>query len=160
MIGPDRSVIEKIRKARIYVTFRPEAPEWFRRFMTDNYVQAMQQLNEIQNHFPLDPIAEIQGWPAADAVGVLTDDGAGHFSWGPGGASANIAVDETPSGTVDGVNATFTLAHTPVGGMFLYVSSIGKCWAGVQYNLVGNSITFTAGNIPATGDLISATYPY
>jgi hypothetical protein len=77
------------------------------------------------------------------------------------GGPISMSVDETPAGTIDGVNAVFTLASAPAGGkMFLYVSSIGKCWPGVTYNLAGNVITFTAGNIPVTGDLISATYPY
>lgn len=87
---------------------------------------------------------------------VLHADG----SWSAAGGSANISIDEAPTGTINGINDTFTLANTPTGGIFLYVSSISKCWSGVTYNLTGATIVFTAGNIPQTGDLISATYTY
>ena len=53
--------IQNIKRARIYVTFRPEAPEWFHRFMTDNYVQAMQQLNAVHSSFQTFTVAVAAG---------------------------------------------------------------------------------------------------
>lgn len=82
------------------------------------------------------------------------------------GASGSITTvvryvdDETPAGTMNGVNTTFTLARTPVTG------SVKLWWNGVRqvpgthYTISGTTITFLAGYEPDTGDTLNADYRY
>lgn len=93
--------------------------------------------------------------------GSVTDLGRGAVSIvASAPAGSTVVIDETPTGNINGINDTFTLAHAPSGGLLLFVSSLGKAWAAVDYNLAGAVITFIAGHLPQTGDLISATYTY
>jgi len=79
----------------------------------------------------------------------------------PTGAGLSFADDETPSGAVDGVNDTFTLAETPNPAASLMFSVNGILWyRNVHYTLTGDTITADAGNIPQTGDLLRAWYRY
>src|SRR3990167_7981130 len=56
----------------------------------------------------------------------------------------NFADNETPSGTIDGVNATFTLSETPNPGSSLMLWLNGTyLQQGVDYTLSTNIITFT-----------------
>ncbi len=76
-------------------------------------------------------------------------------------AGVVIFVDgETPSGTVDGVNDTFTLANTPTSGsVHVYKNGIRqRSGAGNDYTISGGTITFLAGNLPQTGDILLADY--
>lgn len=75
---------------------------------------------------------------------------------------AKYIVDEIPSGAIDGINATFTLANIPLTGkLMVFINGI-KMEAGYSsdYTISGNIITINAGAIPQTGDKISATYIY
>jgi hypothetical protein len=63
---------------------------------------------------------------------------------------------EVPAGAVDGVNATFTLANTP-SGLHAFVNGLLQL-EGVHFTRVANVLTFTAGNIPQSGDQIRASY--
>lgn len=64
---------------------------------------------------------------------------------------------ETPSGTVNGSNTTFTLANTPVASLAVIVLLDGiPQYNGSDYNVSGTTITFTAA--PATGSTIFAYY--
>ena len=66
---------------------------------------------------------------------------------------------ETPSGTANGVNAVFTLNSTPSPPSSLAVFRNGILQrVGVDYNLSGNSITFTSVSIPNEGDIIQVSY--
>lgn len=66
---------------------------------------------------------------------------------------------ETPSGTANGVNATFTLAHTPSPANSVAVYRNGLIQLnGLDYTVSGGTITFNAGSIPQTGDLLQAYY--
>lgn len=79
----------------------------------------------------------------------------------PGGLTAtNFVFSEVPSGTVDGVNATFTLANTPTGGtVTLHKNGVRQlAGAGNDYTISGTSVTFLAGNIPQVGDNLLADY--
>jgi len=75
----------------------------------------------------------------------------------PGGGYAYC---EIPSGTVDGINATFTLAHTPVapGTMLVTLGGIVMSQLGgsPDYSVSGNTITFTSA--PITGTFIQVYY--
>jgi hypothetical protein len=62
-----------------------------------------------------------------------------------------------PSGTVDGSNVTFTLAHTPLYGIIL-VLNLGTLTPNVDYTLSGTTITFIIP--PAPSSIISCSYEY
>lgn len=68
---------------------------------------------------------------------------------------------ETPGGTIDGVNDTFTLAKTPVGKIMLFSNGVLQDpGSGNDYQLSGVTITFEPGSIPQTGDKLLVTYRY
>lgn len=68
--------------------------------------------------------------------------------------------NEVPSGTIDSVNDTFTLAFTPVvGSEHLFKDGMRqKPGALNDYTISGDTITFNAGNIPQTGDELLVDY--
>ncbi len=76
------------------------------------------------------------------------------------GASLDQVSGETPGGTVNGTNPTFTLDNPPVGGSLeLYVNgNLMQPGASNDYTLSGNTITFNAGSIPPLGATLSADY--
>jgi hypothetical protein len=73
-------------------------------------------------------------------------------------APASFVTRETPSGTINGVNTTFTLANTPIvnteqvflNGLLL------EPGAGNDYTISGATITMLI--VPATGDRLKANY--
>lgn len=77
-----------------------------------------------------------------------------------GGSSPNFADEEVPSGSINGSNVTFTLAHPPSPAASLILSLAGLVqWqnASGDYTLSGATITF--GTAPAVGPLL-AWYRY
>lgn len=74
--------------------------------------------------------------------------------------TGTFADAETPSGTVNGVNATFTLAHTPnpAADLQLYLNGQQLIAGGADYTLATATITMTAA--PKTGDVLAAFYRY
>lgn len=86
-------------------------------------------------------------------------------------ASLPTFVDgETPTGAISGTdgtdgNAVFTLAHAPnpASSLHLIKTDIGSAVemiVGIHFNLVGLTITYTAGNIPTVGQTHRASYRY
>jgi hypothetical protein len=73
-------------------------------------------------------------------------------------AQTSFVVRETPSGTINGANATFTLANTPIANteeIFLN-GLLLEPGAGNDYTISGTTITML--NIPNTGDRLKARY--
>jgi hypothetical protein len=72
--------------------------------------------------------------------------------------SANFVTGETPSGTVNGSNVTFTLANAPTAGsQELYLNGILlESGAGNDYTISGVTISMLV--TPQTGDKLRATY--
>lgn len=66
---------------------------------------------------------------------------------------------EIPAGTINGVNATFTLANapTPAASLALYRNGVLQS-ALLDYTLAGASITFRSGSLPQSGDSLVASY--
>lgn len=65
-------------------------------------------------------------------------------------------LNETPAGTVNSSNVTFTLAHTPVtGSLMLFVNGTMKRLT-TDYTVSDNTITFVSA--PSTGQWLKATY--
>ena len=74
--------------------------------------------------------------------------------------SSNKVTREIPTGTVNGSNATFTLANTPtVGTEHVFVNGVlMNSGAGNDYTISGATITFLTGAIPQTGDVVLVSY--
>jgi hypothetical protein len=93
---------------------------------------------------------------------VLTADSAATegVSWQTALLASNVVESETPSGTVNGANVTFNLANTPTAGSVkLYKNGIRqRAGAGNDYTIATGTITFEAGNVPQTGDVLLADY--
>lgn len=91
-----------------------------------------------------------------------TDSGVQHiFSFGSGGGGmtdADFVVRETPSGTVNSSNVTFTLANTPIAGTEqIYLNGILQDeGGGNDYTISGATITFVVA--PETGSKIRVSY--
>src|SRR4051812_41839659 len=87
----------------------------------------------------------------------LTLDGSNIPRWV---APLAVSWNETPSGTVDGVNDTFTLADppNPASSLMLFRNGVLQRGGGVDYALTSATIVFAASEIPSTGDLLIATY--
>jgi len=67
---------------------------------------------------------------------------------------------ETPAGTINGTNVTFTLAETPLAGSLMLFRNgvLLKAGAGNDYTLSAATITFEAGEAPDTGAVLLAYY--
>jgi hypothetical protein len=97
-------------------------------------------------------IETVTGTPA-DCVRV---DG----SAGPCGGTQPSFVDaDTPSGLVNGVNATFALSGvpSPTASLALYRNGMLQK-SGQDFTLSGNQILFLSGALPQTGDTLLASY--
>lgn len=71
--------------------------------------------------------------------------------------------NETPTGTVNGSNATFTLVYTPKpeDALMLFVNGqLQTQGAAADYTLDRNVVTFVAGSVPASGGDVRATYTH
>ena len=60
----------------------------------------------------------------------------------------------TPSGVIDGVNATFTLLYAP---LLIFKNGVLQS-AGSDYTLSGLTMTYLAGAIPVVGDTHAYAY--
>lgn len=104
--------------------------------------------------------------PSADAIFLFINDIAGTpvqriITLGQLAAALGVRtyVDvEIPSGTIDGSNATFTLAHTPVvGSVQLFLNGVKQIY-GTDYTIA--TATITAITVPQTGDSYEVFYRY
>jgi hypothetical protein len=97
-------------------------------------------------------------------TGVTITNGSGSISIAVATASilakSDFIVRQIPTGTVNGSNATFTLASTPVvGSESVYVNGIlQNVGTGNDYTISGATVTFLTGAIPQTGDIVRVSY--
>jgi hypothetical protein len=71
--------------------------------------------------------------------------------------SSNFVTRETPSGSVNGVNVTFTLANTPTAGSEeLFLNGLLQEPGGVDYSITSATITMAVA--PLTGERIRVSY--
>lgn len=96
-------------------------------------------------------------------TGITITNGAGSIQIAASGGVTSFVDNETPTGVIDGVNAVFALAANPNpdASLQLFKTDIGTAVlmiAGIHYNLVGQTITFTAGNIPQVGETMRCWY--
>lgn len=82
------------------------------------------------------------------------------LSFSASGSSANQSDNETPTGTIDGVNTVFTLAHTPspAARLKVYLNGAFQTAGGEDYTLSGSTITFI--NPPLTASVLRVFYDY
>ena len=68
--------------------------------------------------------------------------------------------NETPAGTQDGSNLSFSLLSNPNpgGSLILRVNGQVLTAGGVDYTLSGSTITYVSGLAPASGDTVKADY--
>jgi hypothetical protein len=97
-----------------------------------------------------------------DGQGLVYDVASGMWKPGTvsGGGGGNFAGAEVPSGAIDGVNAVFTLLHTPIGGSLQLFKNLGITIEGIAYTRAANVVTFNASYIPQSGDSVVAFYRY
>jgi hypothetical protein len=97
--------------------------------------------------------------PAAPPTDVVNPGDPGYGGSSVPSGSGGYVYGETPSGTINGSNATFTLANTPIpaASLLLYLNGL-RLRLGVDYTLSGSTITMIA--IPQTGDNLVADYRY
>ncbi len=70
--------------------------------------------------------------------------------------SSNFVDNETPSGTVDGSNITFTIANTPVAGTLHLLQNGVEIYAPANYSISGTTITMVTA--PLTNAVLSINY--
>lgn len=88
-------------------------------------------------------------YAGATIEAALQEIGAGGI--GGGGGSLTLT-PEVPTGTIDGVNDTFTLSVTPDGLILFKNGLVQREGSGNDYTIATNTITYEAGNIPQVGD--------
>lgn len=94
-------------------------------------------------------LVTVSGDATMSSTGVLTITN-------PGLQSGNFVFNEVPSGTVNGVNTSFTLANTPVAGKTtVYLNGLLQKPT-EDYTITGGSISFVTA--PETGALLLANY--
>ncbi|MBV8807618.1 MAG: hypothetical protein JO033_02995 [Acidobacteriaceae bacterium] len=73
--------------------------------------------------------------------------------------NATFVDAETPQGSVNGTNSTFTLsqAPSPTASLMLYRNGLVQA-SGIDFTLSGQSITFLSASIPKSGDTLLAFY--
>jgi len=66
---------------------------------------------------------------------------------------------ETPAGAINGVNNSFALAQSPnpAASLALFRSGL-RLKLGTDYTISGSSLTFVAGHVPQTGDVLQCSY--
>lgn len=75
------------------------------------------------------------------------------------GSVAQFADAETPAGTIDGVNAVFSVMTAPNPAASLQLFKNGALQRpDIDYTLSANTITFASGTTPRTGDSLLAFY--
>lgn len=80
---------------------------------------------------------------------------------GDAGVAASNQSIETPSGTMNGSNQTFTLAHTPAGNIMLFLDGVmRKEGVGYDFTISGTTITLLGTLKPELGDNLVAAYFY
>ena len=108
---------------------------------------------------PQAAIVRIEGTLGTNPAGAYGDV-ADRIAALEGSTLAIVVVGETPSGAIDGSNAVFTLAFTPISASeAIYVKGVRmKRGSGFDYTISSSTITFTAGAKPQPNDWILVDY--
>ena len=92
---------------------------------------------------------------------VRVDGSSGPCGSGGGGVLPSFSDGETPAGSINGSNATFTLAFTPspAASLDLFLNGLLMKPA-VDFTLSANTIAFLTASTPQIGDILTASYRY
>jgi hypothetical protein len=77
---------------------------------------------------------------------------------GSGLTGSNFVDSETPSGSINGSNTTFTLANTPIAGTVKLFLNGQRLNAGAGNDYTISSATITMATAPVSGDVLIADY--
>lgn len=81
------------------------------------------------------------------------------ISYRTSSGTTNFSDPAAPTGTVDGINAVFTVSHTPTtGSLYVWIDGRLQAGGGSDYTLSGTTITFTTP--PVAGATILVAYRY
>lgn len=96
---------------------------------------------------------------SANAIPQAADVLDASYRYGADNSGLTFADGETPGGTVNGSNITFTLAAppNPPSSLRLYRNGLAMK-PGVDYNLSGSTVAFLAASTPQAGDVLLAFY--
>lgn len=109
-----------------------------------------------------------QGTTLADTVWLCTTDAGGTLNttaitwwqlpFAAGLIESNFVTLETPTGSINGSNAVFTLANTPTAGsVTVFLNGLAQQpGAGNDYTISGGTVTFAAA--PLTGEKVLVSY--
>jgi hypothetical protein len=87
------------------------------------------------------------------------DYGCGCAAQAPPSDGRLTPIYESPAGTLDGSNGSFTLSHPADPAETLQVFRNGVLQAlGIDYDVSGTTLTFTPGNVPQPGDILITYY--
>lgn len=95
----------------------------------------------------------------AALAGLITSTTSSSSSGGgsSGGSTPGFYDKEVPSGSIDGINTAFTIAHTPVtGSEYVYLNGILQNATGIDYTISGANITFVTA--PPSGATLLVSY--
>ncbi len=128
-----------------------------------NYVYLLASncaLTQNTSGYPATGIMPIATITATSTITVRVDDRTFFGGSGAAGASTNFVVREVPSGTINGSNTAFTLAHTPISGSEVCALNglEQTSGGGNDYTISSANITYSFG--PATGDTLWCSYRY
>lgn len=102
------------------------------------------------------------GGVKVDGTTITINAGTGVITATAAGSTINFADNETPAGTIDGTNATFTLAHTPIvspsSSLLLFLNGVLQKASVNDYTLTGASIVFATA--PVVNSIILAFYRF
>jgi len=102
-----------------------------------------------------DSQGKLSAVPGADDDCVKVDGSSGVCGASGGGVGV---WGEVPSGTINGTNAVFTLAHTPASATLRVYRNGVRLKLSTDYSVSGTTITFLSGAIPQSGDLLVVDY--
>lgn len=108
------------------------------------------------------PDAEDLLLEAGEALTMVSTGGTGWKTVASPVRKTRLAFNETPGGTMNGINTSFTLTETPLTGktmIFLNGVLLLQDPTG-DYTVSGNTITIVGSVVPSAGDTFLATYQY
>ncbi len=109
----------------------------------------------------IDASGQIDGASGNLSDCVRVDGSSGPCGSSGGGVLPSFSDSETPAGSINGLNTTFTLANTPSPAASLNLALNGlRMSPTVDFTLTGNTISFLTASTPQTGDILTASYRY